>query len=107
MLTNLQLPHEDPAHNHLPHQPPKTTIGCVVVKLLNSAQLFGIPQTVAHQVSLSMGFPRQECWSGLLLPPAGDLPHPGIEPMCLALVSGFFTTEPPGKPTIGCTIPEK
>jgi len=48
-----------------------------------------------------MGFSRQEYWSGLLCPPPGDLPHPGIEPRSLmspALAGGFFTTEPPGKP---------
>ena len=41
------------------------------------------------------GFSRQEYWSGLLCPPPGDLPHPGIEPMSLdspALAGGFFTT---------------
>ena len=35
---------------------------------------------VAHQAPLSMGFSRQEYWSGLSCPPPGDLPHPGIEP---------------------------
>ena len=47
-----------------------------------------------------LGFPRQECWSGLPFPPQGDLPNPGIEPvslMALILAGGFFTTEPPGK----------
>ena len=45
--------------------------------------------------SLSMGFSRQESWSGLPCPPPGDLPHPGIEPTSLsspALAGGFFTT---------------
>ena len=37
------------------------------------------PWTVAHQTPLSMGFSRQEYWSGLLCPPPGDLPDPGIE----------------------------
>ena len=44
---------------------------------------------------LSMGFSRQEYWSGLPFPSPGDLPHPGIEPMSLislVLASGFFTT---------------
>ena len=45
--------------------------------------------------SSSMGFPRQECWSGLPFPTSGDLPHPGIEPAFPALAGGFFTTEPP------------
>ena len=48
-----------------------------------------------------MGFSRQEYWSGLPLPPPGNLPSPGIKavsPMAPALAGGFFTTEPPGKP---------
>ena len=55
--------------------------------------------TVAHQAPLSMGFSRQEYWSGLPFLPSGDLPHPGIEPESPALASRFFTTEPPGKPS--------
>ena len=53
-------------------------------------------------VPLSMGFPRQECWSGLPFPPPGDLPDPGIEPVSPAspaLAGRFFTTEPPGNPS--------
>ena len=45
-----------------------------------------------------MGFPRQGYWSGLPFPSQGDRPDPGIKPMYPALASGFFTTEPPGKP---------
>ena len=37
------------------------------------------PQTVAHQAPLSVGFSRQEYWSGLPRPPPGDLPNPGIQ----------------------------
>ena len=51
--------------------------------------------TVAHQAPLSMGFSRQEYWSGLPCPSPGDLPHLGIEPKSLmspALAGGFFTT---------------
>ena len=58
--------------------------------------------TVACQAPLSMGFPRQEHWSGLLFPPPGDLPNPGIEPRSSALAGGFFTAEPPGKPLTMC-----
>ena len=54
--------------------------------------------TVAHQAPLSMEFSRQEYYSGLPFPPPGDLPDPGTEPDSPALVGGFFTTEPPGKP---------
>ena len=45
----------------------------------------------------SMGFSKQEYWSGLPFPPPGDLSKPGIEPASPALAGGFFTTEPPGK----------
>ena len=54
--------------------------------------------TVALQTALSMGFSRQEYWSGLPFPSPGDLPNPGIKPISAALAGGFFTTEPPGKP---------
>ena len=50
------------------------------------------------QAPLSMGFPRQEYWSGLQFPSPGDLSDPGIEPVSPALAGGFFTTESPGKP---------
>ena len=50
------------------------------------------------QAPLSMGFPRQEYWSGLPFPPPGDLPDPGIEPVSPALAGRFFTPEPPEKP---------
>ena len=56
------------------------------------------PWAVAHQAAIYMGLPRQEYRSGLLFPPPGDLPDPGIKPASPALASGFFTAEPPGKP---------
>ena len=56
--------------------------------------------TIAHQAPLSMGFPRQEYCSGLPFPSPQDLPDPGIEPVASALATGFFTTEPPGKPDL-------
>ena len=55
------------------------------------------PWTVARQAPPSMGFPRQENWSGLPFPSPGDLPDPGIKSKSPALAGGFFTTEP-GKP---------
>ena len=57
-----------------------------------------IPQTVAHQASLFMGFPRQEYWSGLPFPSAGDLPNPGIEPRSPTLQADALLSGPPGKP---------
>ena len=56
------------------------------------------PWNVAHQVLLSMGFPRQEYWSGLQCSPPGDLPNPGIEPVSPELAGRFFIAEPPEKP---------
>ena len=66
------------------------------------------PQTVAHQAYPSMGFSRQECWSGLPLPSPGDLPDPGIEPVSPvspALAGGFFTTELLGRPNVSYPEP--
>ena len=60
------------------------------------------PWTVAHQASLSLGFPRQEYWNGLPFLSPGDLPDPGVKtasPVSLALEGEFFTTVPPGKPS--------
>ena len=57
--------------------------------------------TVACQAPLSMGFFRQEYWSGLPFPPPGDLPSAGIKPTSLAspaLQVDFFAAEPTGKP---------
>ena len=51
----------------------------VKVKSLSRVRLFATPWTVAHQAPLSMGFSRQEYWSGLPFPSPGDLPDPGIE----------------------------
>ena len=53
---------------------------------------------VAHQAPLSMGFSRQEYWSGLPFPSPGDLPDPGIEPRSPTLQADALTSEPPGKP---------
>ena len=68
--------------------------------MLSHVRLFATPWTVACLAPLSMGFSRQEYWSGLPCPPPGDLPDPGIEstsPGFPALADRFFTTEPPGK----------
>ena len=63
--------------------------------------LFVTLWTVACQAPLSMGFSRQEYWSGLPYSPPGDLPDPGMEPVTPAspaLQADSFPTEPPGKP---------
>ena len=54
------------------------------------------PQTVALQAPLSMGFSRQDDWSGLPCLPPGDLPNPGIEPRSPALQADSLPSEPPG-----------
>ena len=69
-----------------------------VLSCFSHVQLFVTQWTIACQTPLSMGFSRQEYWSGLPFPPPGDLPNPGIEPVSPALEGGFFSTEPPGKP---------
>ena len=70
----------------------------VKVKLLSRVWLFATPWTVAHQASPSMGFSRQEYWSGLPFPSPGDLPYPGTEPRSPTLEADTLTSEPPGKP---------
>ena len=69
----------------------------VKVKSLSRVRLFATPWTVSHQASPSMGFSRQEYWSGLPFPSPGDLPDPGIEPTSLTLEADALTSEPPGK----------
>ena len=62
---------------------------------LSCVRLIATLWIVAHQAPLSMGFSRQEYWSGFPFPSPGDLPEPGIEPMSLtspALAGGFFTS---------------
>ena len=67
----------------------------VKVKSLSHVRLFVIPWTVVYQVSLSMGFSRQEYWSGLPFPSPVDLPDPGIEPRSPALQAVTLPSEPP------------
>ena len=55
-------------------------VNACMLSCFSSVRLFVPLWTVAHQAPLSMGFPRQEYWSGLPCPPPGDLPDPGIEP---------------------------
>ena len=66
--------------------------------LLNYIQLFCHPWAITHQAPLSMGFPRQEYWSGFPFPSPGDLLNPGIKLMSPALAGRFFTTQPARKP---------
>ena len=83
---------------------------CLCVCMLSCfscVQLFSTLWSVACQVPLSMGFSRQEHWSGLPCPPLGDLLDPGTEPVSLlspTLAGRFFTTEPPGKPSVAMRV---
>ena len=64
-------------------------------KLLQSHLLFTTLLTVAHEALRSMGFSRQEYWSGLPRPPQGDLPNPGTKPVSLkspTFAGRLFTT---------------
>ena len=59
-----------------------------------------VSESLAHQALLSMGFSRQEYWSGLLCPTPGNISNPRIEPASLtspALAGRFFATVPPGE----------
>ena len=69
-----------------------------ILFLFSHVRLSATPWTIAHQAPLSMGFPRQEYWSGLPFLSPGNLPDPGIKPEFPALEGGLFTAEPPGKP---------
>ena len=68
----------------------------VKVKSLSPIQLFATPWTVAYQAPPSMGFSRQESWSGLSFPSPEDLPDPGIKPRYPTLQADALPFEPPG-----------
>ena len=70
----------------------------VVVYLLSHVRLSAIPWTVACQVPLSMGFPRQEYWSGLPFPSPGDVPNPGTEPASPVLQADSLLLTHQGSP---------
>ena len=67
------------------------------VKSLSRVQHFATPWTLAYQAPPSIGFSRQEYWSGLPFPTPGDHPNPGIEPTSPTLAGGFFITVLPEK----------
>ena len=74
-----------------------SNLKCQKVKSLSHAQLFATPWTVAYQAPPSVGFSRQECWSGLPFPSPGNHPVPGIEPWSPTLQADALPSEPPGK----------
>ena len=73
---------------------PANTLSTCMPTVIKS-YLFATPWTVGQPAPLSVGFSRQEYWSGLPLPPPGGLPDPGIKPTSPALIGGFFITEQP------------
>ena len=78
-----------------PYLPPSKQTNVFALSHLSPVWLFVTLWTVARQAPLSMGFSRQEYWSGLPFSSPGDLPNPGIKPsslMSLALKGRFFTT---------------
>ena len=70
----------------------------LLLSRFNRVRLCAAPWTVAHQAPPSLGFSRQEHWSGLPFPSPGDLPDPGTELKSPALTGRFFTTELPREP---------
>ena len=70
----------------------------LLLSYFSCVRFFATLWTVACQVPLSLGFSRQEYWSGLPFPSPGDLPNPGIEPGSPTLQADALTSEPPGKP---------
>ena len=68
---------------------------CVSLSVMSYS---AIAWTVAHQIPLSMGFPRQDYWKGQPFPFPGDLPNPGTEPRSPELQADSLSSEPPGKP---------
>ena len=73
-----------------------------VLSSFGHVQLFATSGTVAPQAPLSVGFLRQEYWSGWPCPPPGDLPDLGIRPMSSILAVGFFTTSTTWEQTYLC-----
>ena len=73
---------------------------CCVCLVTQVCPTLATPRTVAHQALLSMGFSRQEYWSGLPRPPPGDLPNPGIQSRSPSLQEDSLPSEPPRKHTM-------
>ena len=67
------------------------------VKSLSRVRLFATPWTQPARLLCSWGFSRQGSWSGLICPPPGNLPDPGIEPRSPTLQTGSLPSDPPGK----------
>ena len=98
-ISSIRMRGLDSAKGKIPHSSKHLMCACLLSRF-SCVRLFATPWTVAHWAPLSMGFSRQEYWSGFLCSPPGDLPHPGIKPeaSCIFCLAGrFFTCEPLGK----------
>ena len=98
----------DPTEKKIPHiqgqrRSPRKMVK-VKVKSLSHVWLFAAPWTVAFQAPPSIGFSRQEYWSGLPFPSPGDLPNPGIERRSPALQVDSLPAEPPGQQLLFCNL---
>ena len=76
----------------------KRSIDCAVLNCFSPVRLFVTLWTVACQVPLSMGFPRQKHWRGCPFPSPGDLPNPGMKPASLRSPARAGGLTPQGKP---------
>ena len=90
ILQNIQL-----SNQYVAQKIQRNTVCCVW--LLSHVRLLATPRSGAHQAPLSIGFSREEYWSGLPFSPPADLPNPGTEPRSPTLQAGSLPPEPPGK----------
>ena len=86
---------------------PLSETRCFVLGPFSPVPLSATPWTVACQAPRSMGFPRQEYWSGWTFPSPGDLPHAEVEYASPALQVYSLPVEPPGKPTLSKILEKK
>ena len=93
-LRDLSSPTREGTQAHGSERAESITESEVKVKSLSRVRLFVTPWTAACQAPLSMGFYRQESWSGSPFPSQGDLPNPGIEPRSLELEADSLSSEP-------------
>ena len=75
----------------------------LLLSRFSRVRLCATPWTAAYQASPSMGFSRQEHWSGLPFPSPGNLLNPGIKPGSPALWADALLSEPPGNPILKCS----
>ena len=99
MSSFIAFPHQK--RGLVPHRMCSVRVPCV----LSCVRLFVTSWAGAHQAPLSMGFPRQGCWSGLPFPSPGYLPNPRVEPVSLASAGGFLPLSHQRSPLQHVTFP--